>query len=362
MLILSANACALAVRAAKPASGTMMKNLHELPKFADKLTYLYIEHAAIDQDDKAIALHQPDGTTSVPAAGLAVLILGPGTSLTHAAVRTLADNNCQIIWAGEHGVRFYAHGTGGARHSRNLIRQALLVSHDVTRLQVVVRMYCLRYKEQVDPALTLQQLRGKEGIRVRQAYAEASQTFGIPWHGRSYERQNWGQADPVNRALSTANSCLYGLVHAAIMSGGYSPGLGFIHSGKQLSFVYDIADLYKADLTIPLAFAVAASGSTQLEREVRIACREAFRQGRLVEKILPDIQKVLNVPAEAEADREDEFADDAARPGDLWQPASLPAELPIGRILAMQPLQEDLSKEMERGRPDSGTSDAVTAG
>jgi CRISPR-associated protein Cas1 len=343
-----------------------MKNLHELPKFGDKLSYLYVEHAVVDQEDKAIAFHQADGTTHVPAAGLAVLILGPGTSVTHAAVKTLADNNCQVIWSGEPGVRFYAHGLGGSRHSRNLIRQARLVSNDLTRLQVVVRMYCLRFDEAVDSNLTLQQLRGKEGIRVRQAYAEASKAFGVPWQGRSYKRSEWDFADPVNRALSAANACLYGLVHAALISGGYSPALGFIHTGKQLSFVYDIADLYKARYTIPLAFAVV-KGSTEIEREVRIACRDCFRKARLMERILPDIQKVLDVPAAEQADAPDEFADDAARPADLWTPEGVPTEAPIGQILKMEafvrlPGANEPQGRAEHGGADPGTGNARTAG
>src|SRR4030042_1788035 len=172
-----------------------MQNLQELPRFADKLSYLYVEHAVVDRHEKAIAVHKADGSVAVPAASLAVLLLGPGTTITHAAVKTLGDNNCQVLWCGEHGVRFYAQGLGGARHSRNLIRQAKLVSNDLTRLQVVIRMYALRFDEQVDPNLTLQQLRGKEGIRARQAYADASKRFGVPWEGRSYKRTEWGAAD-----------------------------------------------------------------------------------------------------------------------------------------------------------------------
>ena len=156
----------------------MPQNLQELPKFGDKLSHLYVEHATIEQCEKAVAVRRDDGETPIPAASLALLILGPGTTITHAAVKALADNNCQIVWAGEQGVRFYAHGLGGSRHSRTLIRQARLVSNDLTRLQVVVRMYMLRFDEPVDPNLTLQQLRGKEGIRVRQAYAEASRKAG----------------------------------------------------------------------------------------------------------------------------------------------------------------------------------------
>lgn len=338
-----------------------MQNLQELPKFADKLSYLYVERAAIDRHEKAIAVHQADGTVPVPAASLAVLLLGPGTKITHAAVKTLADNNCQILWCGEHGVRFYAQGLGGSRHSRNLIRQARLVSDDLTRLQVVIRMYCMRFGETVDPGLTLQQLRGKEGIRVRQAYADASRQFGVPWHGRSYKRSKWEGTDAVNRALSSANAALYGLVHAAILSGGYSPALGFIHTGKQLSFVYDVADLYKADFTIPIAFAVVASGPTQLEREVRIACRDTFRQAKLMERILPDISKAMDVP-EAAAER-DEYAQDAAKPSQLWEPGSVGSDVPIGKILKLDALQSaELTKDEDHGRDDSGTGDAVSAG
>ncbi len=339
-----------------------MRNLQELPRFADKLSYLYVEHAAIDQQDKSIALHQDDGTTAVPASALAVLILGPGTRITHAAVRALADNNCQIIFAGEHGVRFYAHGLGGSRHSRNLIRQAALVSNEITRLQVVVRMYAMRFDDPVDTSLTLQQLRGKEGIRVRQAYREASETYGVPWTGRSYKRDRWDHADPVNRALSAANSCLYGLVHAAVLSAGYSPALGFIHTGKQLSFIYDVADLYKADLTIPVAFAVAGRGSTDIEREVRLTCRDIFRREKLMERVLPDIAACLDVPP-ADAALQDEFADDAARPAALWDPRRLPAEAPIGKILKLDPdALPSRTKERSDDRDDSGTGDALPAG
>jgi CRISPR-associated protein Cas1 len=338
-----------------------MQNLQELPRFADKLSYLYVEHAVVDRHEKAIAVHRADGSTAVPAASLAVLLLGPGTKITHAAVHTLAENNCQVLWCGEHGVRFYAQGLGGARHSRNLLRQAALVSNDLTRLQVVIRMYCMRFEDDIGEDITLQQLRGKEGVRVRQAYAEASQRFGVPWEGRSYQRQAWNAADPVNRALSAANACLYGLVHAAILSGGYSPALGFVHCGKQLSFVYDVADLYKVAYTIPAAFAVAAENPPELERHVRLLCRDRFREARLMEHILPDIAKALDVPLKDVAD--DQFAADAARPADLWQPESLSDTTPIGQVLKMQPfLKAKTAKERSDDRHGSGTSDALATG
>lgn len=312
-------------------------SLHDLPRFDDKLTYLYAEHAVIEQQDAAIAVRRADGTTTaIPAAALAVLLLAPGTSLTHAAVKALADNNCQVLWIGEHGVRFYAQGLGGARSSRNLLRQAFLATQDVARLQVVVRMYCMRFDDKPDPTVTLQQLRGKEGIRVREAYASAARESGVQWRGRDYNRGQWDAADPINRALSSANACLYGLCHAAILSGGYSPALGFVHTGKQLSFVYDVADLYKVKYTFPVAFREAAAGFDGLESRVRKACRDLFRTQKLVERILPDIAAALDVPGDSEGGNEqpeDTYAGDEARPADWWQPDTLPAETPIGRIL-----------------------------
>jgi CRISPR-associated protein Cas1 len=295
-------------------------DLRQLPRFEDSLSYLYIEHARIEQHDKAIAVHDAAGLTPVPAASLALLMLGPGTTITHAAVKALADNNCTIAWVGEEGVRLYAAGIGGTRGSAGLLRQARLVSHPRLRLAVVIRMYRKRFPGRLDANLTLQQIRGMEGIRVREAYAAASKATGVPWTGRNYKRSDWSAADPVNRALSTGNACLYGLVQAALLSAGYSPALGFIHTGKQLSFVYDIADLYKADLVIPTAFEVAKWNSPSIERQMRIACRQKFQEARLMQRIIPDIVDVLHVTDVAEAQDDPAWDGESSAPGALWNP------------------------------------------
>jgi len=200
-----------------------------------------------------------------------------------------------------------------------LLRQARLVSDEALRLEVVKRMYRMRFRERLPAGLTVQQLRGREGIRVREAYARASRDSGVPWTGRSYDRKDWRSTDPVNRALSAANSCLYGICHAAILSVGYSPALGFIHTGKQLSFVYDIADLYKVELTIPLAFRMAAGDSKELERQVRLQCRDVFRESRLIQRIIPDIRQALG---EGAGDEEFVPDEDPALPTDLWTPTA----------------------------------------
>ena len=300
----------------------MPKDLHILPKVRDSWSYLYVEHCRVDQEDKAIAVHDVNGRVPVPCATLGLLMLGPGTTVTHAAMRTLADNGCSVLWVGEQGVRTYAQGLGETRGSRHLLRQAQLCADPALHLAVVRRMYEVRFEEGLDRRLTLQQIRGKEGIRVRESYARASRETGVPWEGRSYRRADWDAADPINRALSAANSCLYGICHAAIVSAGYSPALGFIHTGKQLSFVYDIADLYKADLTIPAAFRAVAEGEGQtkgLEGRVRRACRATFQERRLLARVVADIDRVLAV-TEGEEPVEGDYDADMAAPGGWWDP------------------------------------------
>jgi CRISPR-associated protein Cas1 len=296
-----------------------------LPKVRDSWSYLYVEHCRIDQDAKAIALHDARGKVSVPCASLLLLMLGPGTTITHAAIRALADNGCLVAWCGEGAVRFYAQGMGETRSARRLLHQARLCSIPSLRLQVVRRLYEMRFDEPLDPELTLQQIRGREGARVRAAYARASEETGIPWSGRTYQRQEWGMADAVNRALSAANSCLYGVCQAAIVSAGYSPALGFIHTGKMLSFVYDIADLYKAELTVPVAFRTTAEGEMHLESRVRHRCRDMFTEMQLLKRIIPDIEYALGI-REGGTEAESAFDDDEALPGGLWDPDTGTAE------------------------------------
>jgi CRISPR-associated protein Cas1 len=303
-----------------------LKDLHLLPKVRDSWSYLYVEHAKIDQDQKAIAIHDANGKVPVPCASLTTLMLGPGTSITHAAIRSLADNGCLVIWSGEEGVRYYAQGMGETRSAQNLYRQATLWADPATRLEVVYRMYRMRFADPPATNLTLQQLRGLEGVRVREAYAAASRETGVEWKGRSYKRDSWEFADPINRALSCANSCLYGVVHAAIVSAGYSPALGFIHTGRMLSFVYDIADLYKADLTIPVSFRTVAEGPEQLERRVRYRCREIFQSSRLLGRIIPAIDTALGAGGELDSVGPVDFNLGTDAPGWLWDPTGIVEE------------------------------------
>lgn len=294
-----------------------MQNLRELPKMRDSLSYVYIEHAIIDQKDQAIEYVNKEGRVMVPVADLCVLLLGPGTSITHAAIRTLSENGCSINWVGEDAMKFYAQGIGETRKGYHLLHQARMACNDDKHLEVVLRMYGFRFKQTPVSHLSLPQLRGMEGARVRDAYAAASRKFGIQWNGRHYDRSSWENGDPVNRALSAANSLMNSLCHSAIVSGGYSTALGFIHTGKQLSFVFDVADLYKMDYCVPIAFEIVSQDNLDIEKRVRAACREKFRETKLLERILPDIDEILALPV----DLQGEFAADIdkALPEQLWE-------------------------------------------
>ena len=205
----------------------------------------------------------------------------------------LGDSATAVCWVGEHGVRMYAGGLGPSRGSRLLSRQAYLVSRIPERLRVARVMYSMRFPNEDVSAFTMQQLRGREGARVRRLYREHSERTGVPWSRREYRAGDAHAAgDDVNRLLSAANTCLYGLTHAAVCGVGASPGLGFVHTGSALSFVLDIADLYKAEFTIPLAFDLAARGRTD-ERDVRLAFRDTVSDGRLLHRMIDDVRSLL---------------------------------------------------------------------
>ena len=305
-------------------------NFRALPKVRDSISTLYLDRGRLTQDKNGVQFENDLGRVAVPVAQLCALLLGPGTTVTHNAVHTVARSGCSILWVGEEGVRFYAQGVGETRKAYALVEQARLASDPVLRLQVVERMYRMRFGEALPPGLALHEVRGHEGARVRRAYREAAARFGVDWDGRNYDRGDWDAASPLNRALSSANACLNGVAHAAVVSAGYSPGLGFLHHGKQLAFVYDVADLYKTLLTVPLAFATVGEGTHdtepgRLERVVRGRCREAFRAYGLLRHIIADVRDVLDLTTHVPLPDRFDPDDDPANPTAWWTPPAGPA-------------------------------------
>jgi CRISP-associated protein Cas1 len=256
---------------------------------------VFLEYGTLDVRDGAFVLVDARGErVHIPVGGLACILLEPGTTITHAAVSLAAEVGTLLVWVGEGGVRLYAAGQPGGARSDRLLYQAKLALEDELRLKVVRAMYKRRFGEEPPLRRSVDQLRGIEGARVRATYELLAKKHGVPWKHRKYDPHNWDNADPINKTLSAASHALYGICEAAILAAGYAPAIGFIHTGKPQSFVYDIADLYKFQTAIPLAFAVIASGSVNPVRDVRLRCRDRFRETRLLKSIIPTIEEVLD--------------------------------------------------------------------
>lgn len=265
----------------------------DLGRVEDRLSTVYLSHGKVDREGNAVCLVRETGTVHVPTTMVAALLLGPGTSITHAAVNLLADSGTSVLWVGEQGVRLYAHGHAATRTARLLLRQAWLVSSPQRRLGVARRMYDMRFEGEDTSRLTMQQLRGREGARVRASYRTHAERTGVTWRGRQYKAgEAFAAGDDINRMLSAANASLYGVTHAAVVSLGCSPGLGFVHTGHAQAFVHDIADLFKAQVTIPAAFDVVAGGKSS-EAAARHAVRDKIRDVALLPAIVSAIYDVL---------------------------------------------------------------------
>lgn len=260
----------------------------------ERLSLLFIERGNLDVLDGAFVVVDKNGVrTHIPVGGVACLLLEPGTRVSHAAAALASRVGTLLIWVGEAGVRLYASGQPGGARSDRLLYQAKLALDDDARLKVVRKMYTMRFKEAAPSRRSIEQLRGIEGARVRQTYQLLAQRFGVVWKGRRYDRNDWDMSDLPNRCLSAATSCLYGVTEAAVLAAGYAPAVGFIHTGKPLSFVYDIADIVKFDTVVPEAFKVAARKPAEPDRVVRLACRDVFRRTNLLERLIPMIEEVL---------------------------------------------------------------------
>ncbi|APT93242.1 CRISPR-associated protein Cse1 [Corynebacterium phocae] len=282
----------------------------------DRLSFLYLEHCTIGKSSSALTATDENGVIHIPSATLSVLMLGPGTRVTHQAMCVIADSGMSVIWVGEQGVRYYAHGRPIGRNTRLLEAQAKIVSNTRLRLQAARTMYEMRFEGEDTSTLTMQQLRGREGARVRKIYREMSEKHSVKWSKRDYEVGNLMASDPINIALTAAHTSLYGLVHATIVALGCSPGLGVVHTGHDRSLVYDIADLYKAEVTIPIAFeAVVAMQDLEftideLPTYTRRACRNAFKQSRISNRIVADL-KTIFLPDEAAAAEDESWFEDS---------------------------------------------------
>lgn len=267
----------------------------ELPRSEDRISFIYLEDCRLERDDGAIRAVNAKGFLDIPAAGVTVLLLGPGTTVTHRAIQCAVEAKLSIAWVGEQGVRFYAHGSPLSGNAALLHRQAYIVSHPAERLKAAKFMYNLRYPDEDVSWCTLKQLLGKEGRNVTRCYSRLAKEYGLCWTGRKYDPNNFESNAPLQNALTCANACLYGLCWAVILAMGLSPGLGLVHTGMDKSFVLDIADLYKERTAFPAAFQVTAAGTEDIEGRIRRKMRDFFKDTRLPGTIWKDIRSILQV-------------------------------------------------------------------
>lgn len=253
----------------------------------------------------------------IPVGSVACIMLEPGTRVSHAAVKLAAITGTLLIWVGDSGVRLYSAGQPGGARSDKLLYQAKLALDEELRLKVVRKMFEFRFGEPAPTRRSVDQLRGIEGARVRKTYQLLAKQYGVEWKGRKYDPKDWEAGDTINKCLSSATACLYGVTEAAVLAAGYAPAIGFIHSGKPLAFVYDIADLFKFETVVPVAFQIAAKNTGKPDRDVRIACRDSFRQTRLLKKIIPTIEEIL-----AAGDIQPPPAPEDAQPPAIPEPVS----------------------------------------
>ena len=261
----------------------------------DRLSILFVGKGNLDVLDGAFVVVDKTGIrTHVPIGGVACLMLEPGTRISHTAAALAARVGTLLVWVGEAGVRLYSSGQPGGARADRLLYQAKLALDENLRLKVVRKMYAIRFGEEPPARRSVEQLRGIEGARVRETYKIIARQYGVEWKARNYDTQDWDKGDLPNRCLSAATACLYGVTEAAVLAAGYAPAIGFIHTGKPLSFVYDVADVYKFETVVPVAFRIAARKSGSPEKEVRLGCRDIFRSSNLLERIIPGIEEMLS--------------------------------------------------------------------
>ena len=260
----------------------------------DRWTPLYLEHGRLGVDDSSVKWIGADRTIMrIPVATVSVLLLGPGTTVTHAAIKACSDSNTPVCWVGEEGMRFYAFGVTPTHENTRARKQAEAHASRKKRSEIARRMFAKRFPETVVASKTIQELRGLEGIRVRNLYAQMGQKYGVTWKGRDYNPNRWSLADNINRAISAANASLYALCTAIVCSMGYLPNLGFIHNSGTLPFVFDIADIYKPETTLEAAFQTLSLNPEAREKEVLILLKQRLEEKKLLQRIPKDIEDLF---------------------------------------------------------------------
>lgn len=266
---------------------------HLLPRVSDRISFLYIEDAKLVKKDNQIAIITKDGEYILPYGTILAILLGPGTSITHDVLNLIGESGSTISFIGKDGLKFYAYGQPLNSSSQLLYQQAKYATSKRLHLEVARKMYQKRFPDEDFKGLSVAKMRGKEGARMKQIYQVNANNFGVVWHGRHYEPNEYEQADLINQLLTSANQMLYAICLAVINALGFSPALGFIHVGLNQSFVYDLSDLYKAEITIPVAFATVKQDDPY--KVLRVNMRNKIRETDLIKQMVSDLFDLFNI-------------------------------------------------------------------
>lgn len=256
----------------------------------DRMSILYCEKGSLEVDGFSLVLRSGTQCAQLPVGATNAIFVMPGTVVTHAAVKVCADEGSLLVWVGENGVRTYSSGNPGGACAEKILHQASLKLDPVKQLSVAKKMYLRMFGQSLN-GRSIEQLRGEEGARVKVKYRELTKQSGvINWQGRSTSNGS----DPINQAISYANAALYGITEAVILALGYSPALGFVHTGNSRSFVFDIADCIKFETTVPLGISVAVESPDNIAARTRRACRDLFAKEKLTDKLVDLVEDVLS--------------------------------------------------------------------
>ncbi len=266
-----------------------------LPLVKDRYPFIYLERGRLEVDDSSVKWIDSDcNVVRIPVATISTILVGPGTSITHEAIKVLSSANTMLCWVGEDSLLYYATGISPTANTRNVRLQASFASNNRTRTEVARRMFMERFDDVDVSSCSISDLMGKEGRRVKQLYSDMAEKYKVGWQGRRYVPGAFELSDITNKVLTSANAALYALITSSVFAMGFSPYLGFVHTGSPLPFVYDIADLYKEHLCIDFAFSMTKDLAGFYDRNrVLEGFRKRVVSFDLLGRIKPDIDKLF---------------------------------------------------------------------
>jgi len=273
-------------------------NYYELPKktiplFRDRWTPIYLEHGKIHVEGSGVRWVDKDGNRTVlPVSSIPCILIGPGTSITHEAIRVCSNSNTILVWVGREGFKFYSTGIVNVERNENIEKQAKFFSSSKKKKEICYKMFQYRFNEEIG-GKTIRELRGEEGARVKKVYFNYKMLYGVNWKGRKYDKDDIFACDNINYALNICNYSLYAYCLSCIIVMGFSPSLGFIHSGHSLSFVFDISDLFKDKTSIKSAFYCVGRENKRPAVDTLLSCLKETIEEEGIFKKLPNFLETL---------------------------------------------------------------------